>query len=308
MSEPILHHYWQSPFAHKIRLVLGLTDFSWRSVEIPRIPPKPLLIPLTAGYRRTPVLQCGADVFCDTQNIVKAIGDLTDDHRLIPESERGKILTFTDWIDGTVFNLAARVILTSAMGTAPPEFIQDRAGLYFGSNWTPNGLKGELPGVILQLSAHLKSIDQGLSGSGGFMTEVLSYADISIAYIAWFIRGRWEHGPIFLKQFPNIERIEQEINEQTTECYDNLTAEAALAIAHDSISRSPNGVQSQIGCFMHEGMRVSIKPQADTSDPSVVGQLRYLDDIRVSIDHNAPEVGDVVVHLPIAGYQIQPCD
>ena len=43
---------------------------------------------------------------------------------------------------------------------------------------------------------------------------------------------------------------------------------------------------------MHEGMRVSIKPQADTSDPSVIGQLRYLDDIRVSIDHNAPEVGD----------------
>ena len=59
---------------------------------------------------------------------------------------------------------------------------------------------------------------------------------------------------------------------------------------------------------MHEGMRVSIKPQADTSDPSVIGQLRYLDDIRVSIDHNAPEVGNVVVHLPIAGYQIQPCD
>ena len=149
MSELILHHYWQSPFAHKIRLVLGLTDFSWRSVEIPRIPPKPLLIPLTAGYRRTPVLQCGADVFCDTQNIVKAIGELTDDHRLIPESERGKILTFTDWIDGTVFNLAARVILTSAMGTAPPEFIQDRAGLYFGSNWTPDGLRACLDLVAL---------------------------------------------------------------------------------------------------------------------------------------------------------------
>ena len=113
---------------------------------------------------------------------------------------------------------------------------------------------------------------------------------------------------MFLTQFPNIERIEREIHEQTTGCYDNLTSEAALAVAHDSFSRSSKGVQSQIGCSLCEGMRVSIKPQAETSDPPVIGQLRYLDDVRVSIDHNAPEVGDVVVHLPVAGYQIQPCE
>ena len=59
---------------------------------------------------------------------------------------------------------------------------------------------------------------------------------------------------------------------------------------------------------MYEGMRVSIKPQAETSDPPVIGHLRYLDDVRVSIDQNAPEVGHVVVHLPVAGYQIQPCE
>tara|TARA_B100001093_G_scaffold425508_1_gene419043 strand:+ start:2287 stop:3213 length:927 start_codon:yes stop_codon:yes gene_type:complete len=308
MSELILHHYWQSPFAHKIRLVLGLIDISWRSVEIPRIPPKPLLIPLTAGYRRTPVLQCGADVFCDTQNIVRAIADLTDDHQLIPASKRAKILMFTDWIDGTVFNLAVRVILTSAMETAPPEFIQDRAGLYFGSNWTPDGLKAQLPGVILQLGAHLKLIDQGLAGSGGFVSRAPSYADISIANIAWFIRGRWENGPNFLKQFPNIERVEREIHVQTSERCEDLTGDAALAIAHDSLSSAPEGVQRQAECSMQQGMRVSIKPQADTSDPPIIGQLRSLDDIRVSIDHNAPEVGDVVVHLPIAGYQIQSCE
>ena len=88
MSELILHHYWQSPFAHKIRLALGLIHASWSSVEIPRIPPKPLLTPLTAGYRRTPVLQHGADVFCDTQNIVRAIDELIDKDQLIPEPER----------------------------------------------------------------------------------------------------------------------------------------------------------------------------------------------------------------------------
>jgi glutathione S-transferase len=130
MSDLILHHYWPSPFAHKIRLALGLSDNSWKSVEIPRVPPKPLLMPLTAGYRRTPVLQNGADVYCDTQNIVRALTELTGDRQLLPANTSGKILAFTDWADGAVFNLAARVVLTSALDTAPPEFIQDRGGLY----------------------------------------------------------------------------------------------------------------------------------------------------------------------------------
>ena len=308
MSDLILHHYWPSPFAHKIRLALGLSGISWKSVEIPRVPPKPLLMPLTAGYRRTPVLQNGADIYCDTQNIVRALTEITDNHRLLPAGIYGKILAFTDWADGAVFNLAARVVLTSAINTAPPEFIQDRGGLYFGPNWTPEGLKSQLPGVILQLAAHLNSIDQGLSNRGGFLSNDLSYADVTIAYLAWFIRGRWDQGPEFLGQFVNIERIEQEVHEAAREVYEDLTAEDALEIATSFESRSPSGVTEQGGVTLKQGMQVAIKPQAETSDPPVIGRLRYLDRVRVSVDHHAPEVGDVVVHLPVAGYQIQPCE
>jgi len=308
MSDLILHHYWPSPFAHKIRLALGLSGVTWRSVEIPRVPPKPLLMPLTAGYRRTPVLQSGADVYCDTQNIVRALTAITDDHQLLPTDLSGKILAFTDWADGAVFNLAARVVLTSALDTAPPEFIQDRGGLYFGPNWTPEGLRSQLPGVILQLAAHLNSIDSGLGAQGGFMSNDLSYADVTIAYLAWFIRGRWDQGPEFLQQFANIERIEREVHEAVREVYEDLSAEDALKIAVKSESRSPSGVTEQCGGTLKQGVQVAIKPQAETSDPATVGRLRYLDRVRVSIDHCGPEVGDVVVHLPIAGYQIQPCE
>jgi glutathione S-transferase len=308
MSDLILHHYWPSPFAHKIRLALGLSGVTWRSVEIPRVPPKPLLMPLTAGYRRTPVLQSGADVYCDTQNIVRALTAITDNHQLLPTDLSGKILAFTDWADGAVFNLAARVVLTSALDTAPPEFIQDRGGLYFGPNWTPEGLRSQLPGVILQLAAHLNSIDSGLGAQGGFMSNDLSYADVTIAYLAWFIRGRWDQGPEFLQQFANIERIEREVHEAVREVYEDLSAEDALKIAANSESQSPSGVTKQCGVTLRQGMQIAIKPQAETSDPPVVGRLRYLDRARVSIDHRAPEVGDVVVHLPVAGYQIQSCE
>lgn len=308
MPDLILHHYWPSPFAHKIRLALGLSGVAWRSVEIPRVPPKPLLMPLTAGYRRTPVLQSGADVYCDTQNIVRALTAITDNHQLLPTDLSGKILAFTDWADGAVFNLAARVVLTSALDTAPPEFIQDRGGLYFGPNWTPEGLRSQLPGVILQLAAHLNSIDSGLGAQGGFMSNDLSYADVTIAYLAWFIRGRWDQGPEFLQQFANIERIEREVHEAVREVYEDLSAEDALKIASNSESQSPSGVTKQCGVTLRQGKQIAIKPQAETSDPPVVGRLRYLDRVRVSIDHHAPEVGDVVVHLPVAGYQIQSCE
>ena len=308
MSDLILHHYWPSPFAHKIRLALGLVDTSWKSVEIPRVPPKPLLMPLTAGYRRTPVLQNGADIYCDTQNIVRSISELTATSSLLPTRQRGQIMAFTDWVDGAVFNLAARVILTSALDTAPPEFIQDRGGLYFGPNWTPEGLKAQLPGVIRQLAAHLDSINQGLSDTGGYLTESLSHADVTIAYMAWFIRGRWDVGPEFLSQFPSVERIELNVHEQSTDRHDEVSAESALMMALQADSIAPRGVEAQIGSGLSEGMQVSIRPQAETSDPPMIGRLRYLDRVRVSIDHQDPQVGDVVVHLPVAGYQIQPSD
>ena len=66
MNELILHHYPTSPFAEKIRLVLGYKQLSWKSVIIPMMMPKPDVVSLTGGYRRTPILQIGADVYCDS--------------------------------------------------------------------------------------------------------------------------------------------------------------------------------------------------------------------------------------------------
>ena len=58
----ILHHFPQSPFSEKIRLVFGLKNITWQSALISRIMPRPDLMPMTGGYRRTPVMQIGADI------------------------------------------------------------------------------------------------------------------------------------------------------------------------------------------------------------------------------------------------------
>ncbi len=63
----ILHHYPQSPVSEKIRVILGLKQLAWRSVEIPRLPPKPDVVELTGGYRMTPLMQIGAHIYCDSR-------------------------------------------------------------------------------------------------------------------------------------------------------------------------------------------------------------------------------------------------
>jgi glutathione S-transferase len=57
--ELVLHHYWMSPYAEKIRCILGFKKLAWKSVLIPIVMPKPDLVALTGGYRKTPVLQIG---------------------------------------------------------------------------------------------------------------------------------------------------------------------------------------------------------------------------------------------------------
>jgi len=73
MTDIILHHYEISPYSEKVRLGLGLKGLAWGSVEIPVIMPKPDLTALTGGYRKTPVLQIGADIYCDSQLIMREL-------------------------------------------------------------------------------------------------------------------------------------------------------------------------------------------------------------------------------------------
>lgn len=305
MSELILHHYWPSPFAHKIRLALRLAGAPWVSVEIPRVPPKPLLMPLTGGYRRTPVLQVGADIFCDTQNIARCLGELGCNEALFPGDATDTILSYSAWLDACVFDLAVRVVITEALDNAPADFIRDRAGLYFGPDWTPEGLRHDLPSVVRQLAAHCAQINRSYQGGRGLFSASWSYADVGVAYLAWFIRGRWSEGDAFLAQFPAITRVEAALHAGSDRCTD-LDGEAALQMARDRAPRIGAAWRPSVHESLTQGQPVCIKPRGQSTDPWVSGRLLGLTDARVSIHRADPQVGEVVVHFPVAGYQLWP--
>ncbi len=141
MSELILHHYPTSPFAEKARLMLGFKQLPWRSVTIPPLMPKPDLMPLTGGYRKTPVLQVGADIYCDTALIARRLDQEKAVPALFPEGHEFTVASFSLWVDSVVFQHAVSLVfqpesIAMRFGKLPPEFLKafvaDRSQLFSG--------------------------------------------------------------------------------------------------------------------------------------------------------------------------------
>ena len=112
MHEIILHHYDMSPFARKVRLMFGLKGLPWRSVQIPIVMPKPDLTELTGGYRRTPVLQIGADIYCDTKMCARLLERLHPVPSLFPNGDEASVWGLSRWSE-TSFMMAVTIFLGS---------------------------------------------------------------------------------------------------------------------------------------------------------------------------------------------------
>ena len=118
MSHLILHHYPSSPFSEKIRLVLGYKQLAWKSVIVPSIAPKPDVLALTGGYRKTPFLQMGADIYCDSSLICDVLEHELPEPVLYPPHLKGVARIFAQWADNTLFWAAMRSIHSSTAGVA----------------------------------------------------------------------------------------------------------------------------------------------------------------------------------------------
>ncbi len=84
------------------------------------IMPKPDLMPLTGGYRKTPVLQIGADIYCDTRLIARELERRFPSPTLFPGGNRGLSLALTHW-SGHRLLRARRGPFDGADGTKSPK-------------------------------------------------------------------------------------------------------------------------------------------------------------------------------------------
>ena len=305
MLLPIFHHYPQSPIAEKIRITFGIMGMEWQSVQIPRIPPKPLLMPLTGGYRRTPVLQLGADIFCDSQAIAWQLGLQNSNAPAYQLSNKSLELILGSFGEAILFNLSVRVVLTTSMGKAPEEFIKDRGSLYFEPGWTVEEMKNSLPSILLQLQAAFDLINHHLLENGPFINgDIPSYSDAVVQHCVWFLCGRWEGGIDFIKPFDAVCKQREAIASLGHGISHDISAEQALETATKNIPNAPMGINCKFTGGLRRGQRVKIRPNGRTSDPDVIGALRYLDETVIIIDYEHEETGQVAIHFPVLGYQI----
>ena len=305
--EIILHNYPQSPVAEKVRVALGIKNLSWGDVEIPRLPPKPMLTELTGGYRRTPVMQVGADIYCDSQCIIRELDRRFPDPAFFPTADTGLMWALSRWTDGALFDLAVKIVLGAANDQLPEDFAQDRGRLYLGEDWQ-NRLKqanAELPHLVSQLRAPLSWLNTQLGDGRSFLLgEHPGAIDAQIYHVVWFIHGRWEGGPIMLSEFENLVRWQNNVSEIGHGNPEEISAESAISLAKNSEPTVEKRVLPNDPQGLEVGMEVTISPDVDGGEQPVTGTVRYADAETIAIDRTGDQVGTVSVSFPRAGYRV----
>src|ERR1700675_4898565 len=184
----ILHHFEKSPFSEKVRVVFGLKNIEWTSVLISRIMPRPELMPMTGGYRRTPVMQIGADIYCDSQCIVRELQRRFPEPTLFPAGNEGMAWATAMWTDRSFFQNTVNLVFGSLADRVPQEFIADREKLR-GAKFDVAAMTSAIPQMRDQVRAHLQWIETQLgdgrpwiSGDNTGLGDVHAYMNV------WYVR------------------------------------------------------------------------------------------------------------------------
>ncbi|WP_394560880.1 glutathione S-transferase family protein [Aquipseudomonas alcaligenes] len=309
MHELILHHYPTSPFAEKARLLLGFKQLSWRSVMIPPVMPKPDLTALTGGYRKTPVLQIGADIYCDTALIARRLEAEKNVPALFPEGQEFVVASFAQWVDSVVFQHAVSLVfqpesVALRFAKLPPEavkaFIADRAGLFSGGTATripADVAKHNWPSIMARVEQQLAR------EQGDFLFGEPSVADFSLAHCLWFLKGTPVTSPL-VDAYPNVSAWLGRVLGFGHGAPSELSAAEAIEIARAATPAAlpseqfvdPNGFQA--------GQRVKIAATDYGVDP-VEGELVFAGAEELILRREDERAGVVHVHFPRLGFRIE---
>lgn len=301
MDEMILHHYATSAFSERVRLAFGLKNLAWRSVSIPPAMPKPDLLPLTGGYRRTPVLQIGADVYCDTQLILRKIDSLHPEPSLYPDASEGLVLALAWWADKTIFSPALGVVADTIGDKIPADFVAERKA--FGFPLAREDVAPLIHRHLQQGAAHLAWLAKMLSDGRPFLLHRASAADLAAYCPLWLLHhqggpeaeARLPLGP--LRQW--YDRVAAIGHGRPLE----ISAAEALALAARARPPTPAIAADGDPSGLKAGDEVTVTADDTGRDP-VRGTLLAADMEEVVIRSVHPRVGEINIHFPRAGFDV----
>ena len=304
MSDLILHHYPFSSFSEKLRAALGVKGLAWRSVEIAGLPPRPLLEPLTGGYRRAPVLQVGADIYCDTNVILPALDRLHPARSLCPAGSEGVAQGLGFGWERQMWIPTIGVLVHYIGEHIPPEFIKDRKEGYLGIDISQAAMAPQFEQHVQFVRAQIAWLKQALGRRPFVFGDAPSAADLACWQTIWLLR---KNCPPEVDALLGLDGL--------VPWYDRLCAYGhgtpAVATAEDALAAArvaspvavthldPNGDPGGLKA----GSPVTVTPDDNARVP-VNGTLVAASDSEIVIHRNDAQAGDLHIHFPRLGFDL----
>lgn len=297
----ILHSYDASPFTQKTLRIFGLKGLDWQWVETPFIPPKDDLTVLTGGYRGTPVLQIGADIYIDNQMIASELERRYPEPSLFPYGNVGLNQALINW-SHAFFRSGLEIGIAVLSKNWSEEFRKDREYLF--NNIDFDQADNNIDHARSQLCAYASLINTQLSDGRLFLEgEKTSLADIHAFSIPWFTRAAMPEVNDLLQPFTFLPEWEARINEIGEGNRTTIDAKDAIEYAKDSKSIAESGVEPGDAQGLTVGQAVSIAPD-DSQRGAMNGIVVSASANHVSVSHSNNAVGEMVIHYPRIGYRI----
>ncbi|KXS18995.1 hypothetical protein M427DRAFT_67559 [Gonapodya prolifera JEL478] len=325
VSTPILHGYDGSPFAQKAMLYMQLKGIKWVYHRTTNIMPRPNLTPdLSGGYRRIPILQIGADVYCDTNCMIRELESRfpTPSLRGASGEHEGMSYALQVWSDKLFFGCAVGLMPWRDDGRLPEAFIRDREQLS-GRPINPAAIVAAQPFARDQLRAHLDFLEAQLRSSKTpwvLGTENVHLADVQcwtpIRFIDMFqmepkIWNEKNYPSIFrwfrkltLLGFPTLSPAD--IPAVPLVSGETAYAAAELASRAGAFAKSI-GDDGADGNGRKLGDVVGVIPEDQVTlgrPPVVVGSVYGLSASTISLRWTNARGLDVVTHFPRSGYHV----
>ena len=306
----IFHHYPSSPFSEKVRLMLGYKSIPWKSVVIPMVSPKPDLVALTGGYRKTPVLQIGADIYCDTALIADVLEHIQPLPTLYPEPSKGMARTLAQWGDTTLFwtsmayNMQPRGV-AQLFEHAPPEaaqaFALDRKAM-------SAGMARQRPqDAAAAYRSYLRRLSDMLDDRPFMLGDMPCITDFAVYHPLWFTRVRTSVLAGLLDATPAVLDWMDRMAGIGHGAMEKFSARQALDVAaastpatlHDDVFQDEHGIAL--------GSQVLISAETFGHEPTQ-GELVAATRMHYTLRRVDARAGMVHVHFPRIGYSLKAFD
>ena len=297
MSGIILHHYDTSPFSEKVRVMLGLKDLAWSSVQTPNMMPKPDLVPLTGGYRRAPVMQIGADIYCDSQLIMAEI------ERRVPQPQTAQGLGWAVnlWADKLFFQATVPIIFAEIGHMTPKAFFEDREKMS-GRPFDIGAMNKAAPAMKGQWRGHASWIEHGLANSPYLTGRTPGLVDIAAYMNIWWLSGALRETYAALTEgFVHLPAWRTRMKDIGHGTRTEITGQAALDIARDSDPGPALAHDANDTLGLEPGAAVIVMAD-DYGRDAIVGTLVAANAERVVIARDVEGLGRLNLHFPRTGF------